>query len=437
MKKNLIPMIMLIIVICIVLIITILIMIRNNIIINNDENHTEYDKMFNVTDRDDYYMVKTILNKYFNAINFLDSNLNDIGVIYQTEEERKELAKEYTSKGIQQLQQMLDKEVIESLELNENNIKEEFLQYKSLNYSIKKMYYIQKNINTNLYFVKGMLNYEKDFSLIVKIDLYTGTFSIYPTQYIEMKGYDENSIQSEFDIEGIKYIEKNNYNTYTKNIITDLTMAQYYLYDYGYLVSNYPEKAYEMLDEVYKNKRFATYEDYSNYIKQSNKRYDLLKLKDYSVEKTDKYVIFTCIDQYGDIYIFKDLDVMSYKVQLDNYTLKDDEYYNKLNNEDKVKYNIKKFVNMINMQDYESAYNLLDENYKKAYFTNLTSFRSYINKNLYNHNKVIFKAYSNDIEPVYVINTSIKNVENEEQSKEIKFLVKLLEGTDFIMSFEV
>lgn len=437
MKKNLLPILIAIVIICIVLIVIILMNIKDKIIIDNDEKHTEYDEMAQVNDRDEYYMVKTILNKYFNTINLLDADLNNIGVIYETEEEKNKLTEEYTSLGIEGLERILDAEAMRALELNKDNIKESFIKYKNTYYLISEMYVVQKNINTNIYYIKGLLDYKTEFDLIIKTDSYTNTFSIYPPQYIELKNYNENSIENQFNITGIEYIEKNENNTYEKNIITDVTMAQYYLYDYGYLVNNYPEEAYKMLDEEYKNIRFPTFQDYKKYIGNTSKNYSLLQLKNYEVEKTEEYTIFKCTDKYGDIYIFKDIGIMNYKLQLDNYTIKDEDKYNILNKEQKVQYNIKQIISMLNMKDYQSIYNKLDENFKQNNFNTLNKLEEYLKANFYNHNKVVFKSYNKDIAPIYIYNVNIKNIENEEQNKDIKIIIKLLEGTDFIMSFEI
>ena len=82
MKKNLLPILIAIIIICIILIVILLILLKDKIIINHEEKHTEYDEIATVKDRDEYYMVKTILNKYFNTINLLDADLNTIVLLY-------------------------------------------------------------------------------------------------------------------------------------------------------------------------------------------------------------------------------------------------------------------------------------------------------------------------------------------------------------------
>lgn len=303
------------------------------------------------------------------------------------------------------------------------------------------MYTVQKNINTSLYYITGLLNDKKEYKIIIKTDSYTQTFSIYSQEYIENKGYNEKSIEEEFNIEGIQYIQKNDNNQYKTNNITDKIMAQYYLYDYGEKVSRNIENAYKILDEEYKNKRYPTFEKYKEYIEQSNKNYRLLELKAYTIEKYNNYTKFICKDQYGDIYIFKDVGIMEYTLMLDNYTIENNEFnekYNKVENAQKAKINIDKFFNMINMKDYESAYKLLDEEFKQKNFSTIEKFEAYIKAKTFNHNKIIYNTYNDEMSPIYIYNITLKDITNE-QSKEYNYqiIVKLIEDTNFSISINL
>lgn len=402
--------------------------------------HIDFTKIDKVTEKDEYYMVKTILNKYYNAINYLNADIEQLGVVdIETEKEKNEVIKQYTNEGINILQDILDKECIEYLKLDNTNIAEKFEQYKNDNFTIKNMYTVEKNINTSLYYINGLLDDLKEYKLIVKTDSYNKTFSIYSGEYIENKGYDENSIENEFNIDGIEYIEKNDNNEYVKKVITNHTMAQYYLYDYGSIVARNVEKAYELLDEEYKNKKYPTLEKYKEYIEKSDKNYQLLELSDYSAKETDNYTEFICKDQYGDIYIFKDTGIMEYKLRLDNYTIinkEDIEQYSKLENKEKVKANINKFFNMVNMGDYELAYELLDIKFKSNYYKTLEDFEKDVKEKMFKHNRVKFEAYSYKLVPTYIYKVSLEDGDNENSEKyNYKILVKLLEDDKFVMSF--
>lgn len=303
------------------------------------------------------------------------------------------------------------------------------------------MYTAEKNINTYMFYIVGLLDDLKEYKLIVKLDKYSQTFSIYSEEYIEKKGYDETSIENEFNIEGIEYIQKNTNNGYTINNITDEIMARYYLYDYGNTVERNIESAYKLLEKEYKEKKYPTLQKYKEYIEKSDKRYQILELKSYSVKEYDNYTKFICKDQYGDTYIFEDKGIMDYTLELDNYTVINDEEiedYNNLKTKDKIKTNITKFFNMINMGDYELAYQLLDEKFKQSQFETVEKFKEYINSKMFKHNKVKFVAYSSELSPIYVYKITLKDITDTSQSAQTynyKILVKLLENNKFIMSF--
>lgn len=402
--------------------------------------HIDFGEIDKVTQRDEYYKIKTILNKYYNSINYLNADIEQLGIVdVENETQKKQIIEQYTKEGIKILQEILDKECIDYLNLNEENIESRFVQYKNYNFTIKDMYTVEKNINTSLYYINGLLDDLKEYKVIVKTDSYTQTFSIYSQEYIENKEYDETSIEKEFNISKVEYIEKNDNNQYTENNITDEIMAQYYLYDYGNTVQRNIEKAYELLEEQYRKQKYPTIENYKQYIKSSDKNYALLELKNYSMKQYNDYVQFICKDQYGDTYIFNDTGIMNYKLKLDDYTIVNDEYieeYNKLENKKKVKTNITKFFNMINMGDYELAYGLLEEKFRQNNFDTVDKFKEHIQTKMFKHNKVKFNAYSSQMAPLYIYKVTLKDITNDSKEEyEYKILVKLLEEGKFVMSF--
>lgn len=444
--KKILPIIIVIMILIIMIISFLLIILlrKDESIIKEGEDigHIDFSKVDKVTDRNEYYAIKTVLSQYYNAINYLDASIEELDVIDITSETEKEnIIQQYTTRGIEILGNILDKDCINELSLNTENLLQRFKQYKNKSFMIENIHFVKKNININLYYITGLLDYEREFKLIVKTDSYTGTFSIYSQDYIEEKNYDKNSIETNFEKDQMQYIAKNDDNEYSINIITDKTMAQYYLYDYGDRVLNDRKNVYSMLDPSYKEKRFKTYNEYDEYIKESNKFYNLLELKSYSVEKKEEYNIYTCKDQYGDTYIFKEMAVMEYSIQLDDYTLnnaKFDETYQKAEDRDKGILNINKFFTMINMQDYTSAYRVLDENFKQNYFKTQADFETYMKSKVFHYNKVTYQEYSNKITDIYTYKIQLTDKTEEKQGQvEFNMVVKLLEGTNFVMSFAV
>lgn len=452
MKKNLLLYIIIIIAILLIILTIILFSLlqKNN---NNiqAENYNLYEEsslgVNKVIDRNEYCAIKMILDNYFNVINYINADIQDIDLRdlesrdISSENKRKEILEEYTIKSAEIIENLLDKECIEYLSLNQDKIIKEFQQYKSKDYIIENMYYINKNINTTLYYIDGMLDNNKGFKLIVKTDSYTETFSIYSQGYIESKNIDETNLEEKFSIQSVEYIEQNDNNTLIMNDITDKYMAQYYLENYGNMILNDLEKSYEMLDDNYKQKKFPTYDSYKNYIKSSNIKYNLLELQSYYFKEFDEYNEFSCKDQYNNVYIFKETSVMEYTVQLDDYTLENEEFnskYKEASNRDKGILNIDKFFRMINMQDYTSAYNVLDEKFKANNFKTQAEFESYIKTKLFRYNKIEYQEYGNEISSLHTYKLQLTDATSENaQTVEFNVVMKLLEGTNFVMSFSI
>ena len=91
---------------------------------------------------------------------------------------------------------------------------------------------------------------------------------------------------------------------------------------------------------------------------------------------------------------------------------------------------------MINMKDYELAYNTLDSEFKAEKFNTLEKFKEYVQNEMFAHNKIKYEAYSNQMSPIYIYKIILKDATNENDKQyNYKILVKLLEKDNFKMSF--
>ena len=111
--------------------------------------------------------------------------------------------------------------------------------------------------------------------------------------------------------------------------------------------------------------------------------------------------------------------------------------YSKETNQNRAKINVGKFFEMINNQDYDRAYDLLDETFKQRNFATVNDFKNYVIKEMYKCSYVNYKTYSNDISEIHSVNVSITDAlaENVSETKNFTFVMKLLDNTDFVMSF--
>ena len=104
--------------------------------------------------------------------------------------------------------------------------------------------------------------------------------------------------------------------------VDDEQMARTYLVEYVSLMINDPEKAYELLDEEYKEKRYPTYESFKSYRDLIiNNRFVSATLDRYDIKVYGGYKVFDVIDAAGNNFLFKQSSIMNYKVLLDNYTI--------------------------------------------------------------------------------------------------------------------
>lgn len=237
---------------------------------------------------------------------------------------------------------------------------------------------------------------------------------------------------------GINY---KTYNAVAYQFISDSQMCSNYFNQYKEILINSHKEAYELLDEDYKQKRFGSLEKFESYLEE-NKEYIInSSLKTYKRTNYEDYNLYILEDQYGNIYIFKETAVMEYTVQLDDYTLENEtfnESYAKSTNRDKGILNIDKFFKMINMQDYTSAYEVLDENFKQNYFKTQADFENYIKTKTFRYNKVNYKEYTGKTTDIYVYKITLTDATQTNVGEfEFNIVMKIIEGTEFVMSFEI
>lgn len=164
----------------------------------------------------------------------------------------------------------------------------------------------------------------------------------------------------------------------------------------------------------------------------------------YKVNKKDNHTEYICIDQYGNYYIFDEIAVMKYTVRLDTYTIDSDEFLNKYNNGSeqlKVGMNLEKVFQALNRKDYQYIYEKLYPEFRENNFPTLNKFKEYMQNEFFEINKITygeFESKSNiDIYDVYITDAREDEEEADIKKVEKSFILKLGEGTDFEMSFNI
>lgn len=300
-------------------------------------------------------------------------------------------------------------------------------------------------INVKAYIANGVLidrnNFQKTkFNIIVLMDTQNHTFYIVPQKYIE-----EEDIEIKEGNNLVLYdkdsIDDNEYNQYEETIGTEKEMSKEYFNRFKLNLTNDPSYIYNQFDEEYRNKRFGTYENFVNYIKNDKENFNKIRIASYQVNRNEENteIEYVCKDQYENLYIFEQTTPLDFTLKLDTYTITTDKFketYETAEDTKKIQMNIDKFFQMINRQDYINAYNCLAQSYKNNYFKTESEFTEYAKTNFYTYNRVSYLSCEQKGNKLYIFKIRLEDITGENtEKKEIKIVMQLNEGLDFEMSF--
>lgn len=391
---------------------------------NSSQEYTIDRTLKDVTEVNEYFIVKNIVYKYYSTCQAINSD------------------SEATAEKV--VYNMLDTTYFEEFDITQEDIKQKFEINSEIQIMIENMYVLQNSDNVSTYFVTGVLvNTESakisKINISISVDILNKTFSIYPQEYFEKYNYGNLTVGDTLEID-IESIENREDNTYKYELIQDEDICQEYLLNYKYNMLYNAEYAYELIDEEYKEKRFPSLSDFQSYIQENRQKIQNTTLVEYLVEQKDKYKQYTCLDNYGNYYIFNATAAMKYTVLLDNYTVETEEFkstYNGLDESNKIATNIDKFIKCINNKDYNQAYSFLDEEFKNNYFKDISSFKEYVENNFYDYN-VVGKIDINNEGSTFICTVPIKSgVGTGAKSTKKTIIMQLGEGMDFVMSFSI
>lgn len=426
--ENIKKIIIAIVIIAILLTIVLLSMILNNFnnidsVSGNEINYEDFQgeyipevELKKVSNKNKYFAVKQIVNDYISYI----SN------------------SEY---GAQALEQVLAGKYKTDFNINSQNIKANLSKYAGTEIYIEDMYEQEKSESVSIIIVKGKTKTSNiGFNSIIKIDSLNQAFEIYPEEFMNKYGYNDISKVANLTEIDTTDISTNTYNSFNYNNITNKQMCNYYLEDYVYNVITNIESSYNLLDEEYREKRFGNLDSYKSYVYANLNRIKNVELAEYTTVKYDDYKQYVCIDKEGNYYLFRETDIMEYTILLDTYTVVLPEFvekYNKAETQEKVALNINNFIQSVNDENYDYAYNVLNETFKSNKFASQTGFETYIRNNLFANNKVEFVEYNVENNTyVYTINISDANSDNSNKIS-MTVIMQLGSGTTYTMSFSI
>lgn len=390
--------------------------------------------------RDEYFIIKSILQKIETYIDYLDYDLSQTRIQFENTEEEEQFLDEYKQQGIDIIKSIMPKEYIQKFNVNDETIYQELIDYANKNIVIDDIYVCENSENIKTYFLYSNLKeLNKELPLEIVVDCSNNSFNVMLEDYItDMNISRENIVGTNIE-QNIKSIDTNEYNIYDIPNNSDQMYIQELFQEYkGYLENDY-ERAYNMLYNDYKQKRFNNLESFKNYIDNNLSHILEMELSKYKINNYDDYTEYICINEYGDYFIFRETAVMDYTVILDTYTIDLPEVIQKYNNGNeqvKVGMNIEKIIAALNSKDYNFVYDKLDESFKNSKFNSIEKFEEYMKRELYETNQVEYIKFSKE-GSTFIYELNIEEFNNNTNSKNVTVIMKLLEGTNFIMSFSI
>ena len=389
-----------------------------------------------IKDYKTYFSVKEVINNYITYMKQINGDeYVDTSRLNMT---KAEIAEAMQEDGLDAIKSILDDDYKKNVSDNsiiqiQNQYKQNGTYDKEVTYSlnIDNVYECQLTNNIIITLVEARLN-GKELNVLVKFDNKNNTYSMFLDDYVSKYNYNKNMDKKNFNISKNEII-KNSYNNNIKVDDSEVYVITQYFSDFRMKMLNDTEVAYRELDSDYAQKKFGDYSNFQNYINENKESITYAGINKYQVVENSDNKEYICIDENGKYYIFVESGIGKYTVVLDTYTIDLPEFltkYNSSNERIKVGMNIQKVFDAINDKDYEFVYNKLDSSFKQNNFKTLSEFKDYAEKNFVG--KQLKYGECQQQGSIYVFNITITDGTNQTGKNVI---MKLLDGTDFVMSF--
>lgn len=391
-----------------------------------------------------YYTVKGILNNYITMIR--EANGDEYIEFGRLQQSRDEAIAGLVDESVNAIYNMFDSSYIEENNITEENINTLVQQYRQqgdysrnvvYDLTINEMYVADISTDMDFILVNFAIN-SIEGTMLIKIDFVNSTYSIFGKEYLEDKGYNKDTEISNLEI-STDSIESNNYNSFNLVNTDDKYVINQYFSEYQTKLLNNTDSAYELLDKDYREKKYEDSQEFNQYVEENYEALQNAYLTKYQINQFDEYKEYVCLDENNNYYIFIERSLTDYEVILDTYTVDLKDFTDKYNSADiptKVGMNVEKVVEAINDKDYRYVYNQLDETFRNNNFGSLDTFNTYMNENFYSNNEMEYLEFSEEGD-TYIYGAKVKNAQEDSDGKDITIIMKLLEGTDFVMSFSM
>lgn len=391
-----------------------------------------------VSNRNNYYVVKSCINIFYTYYNGI-YNSNEMSSLIMDEETTASL-ENVKKQDIEAVYNILDEDYKTYKNITLDNLTSKLPSINTNKIDITNMYVTEEDKNISIYFVYGYLidtssMQTSKFSMIVKIDMLNRTFSVLLEDYMK-ENYNNIKVGENVDINYSNEIKSNDYNKFKFEIITDDAYIADIFSDFKQNMIYNDDEVYKNLDETYREKRFSDVKDFEEYVNNRIREITVMNLSKYQKTIYDNYTQYVCLTNKDEYIIINEISPMKYSFILDTYTIDLPEFLEKYNNstdQQKVALNIDKFMQAINAKDYKYAYNCLADSFKNNYFKTQEEFENYAKENFYSSNNVEYNEFDTQGD-VYTYSVILTDKETSEQ-KNKTFIVKLEEGTEFVLSF--
>ena len=398
-----------------------------------------------VENYDIYYTVKGILNNYITMIK--EANGDEQIETGKLQQSREEIITILEEEAIDAIYHMFDEQYVEEVELTEDSIREAVQEYRqqgdysrNVNYNlrIEEMYEGDITTQIKLILTKFTIN-DIEENLLIKLDMQNDTYSMFGQEYLNSREYNKDTEIAKIEID-TNSVTSNNYNHFDYVNTNDQYIVNQYFSEYQTKLLHQVGSAYDMLDKEYRENKYESQQEFTEYVEQN---YDSLKsnyLSKYLINQFEEYKEYVCLDANNHYYIFIERSLTDYSVILDTYTVDLIDFtqiYDSANISSKVGMNVEKVLDAINDRDYRYVYNKLDETFRNNTYGSLENFEVYMEENFYEENDIEYLEFSEEGD-TYIYRAKIKNAaEDQSEQKHITIIMKLLEGTDFDMSFSI
>lgn len=436
-KKKTLILLILVMLIIIILLLGILKILKNK---NEEEEHiisenprlTTTLDIYKLENEKEFFTVEKCVNKYFETL------------------------KESNTNGIYSL---LNNKYIKQNEINYSNVLQRVYQLKGgfEEFIVKDIYYREVSYDTEYqYYIYGEIlgeNYSSitPIYIIANLDFVNNSFNISFDGQIEIDKQEylniienlKNGNTNEFiyvEDQKATNIELNDYNEFEEYVSDDPYALDRYINNYSIMAVYYPDLAYNLLDEEYRNKRFGSIENYKQYVSDNENQLLNSTIKEYNISEKDGYTQYVVVDTNGNYYIFKVTDLMEYTLLADFYTIDLEEVANNYDNSNvqgRVAINIQKVIAALNNKDYSYVYDKLADGFKTNKYPTLEAFKSYISGVITGNRQITFNDFHNEGE-TYVYKISLVGATaSAGEPVNMQIIMQLKDNRDFIMSFNI